>query len=231
MPKKKRRAASSEPGRTARAAAAPPGPMSQRGAQAVFFMAIAFVAAHQGIVGLVDPARTYLLWALAAAGSLVGVMRRKDARFTDDLCLSLSPRARGGVLFGVLACVALAIGGAGNREHGLFATSTVDATLVGCLVFAGAMLAWGGAAGAVTTMLGRSAPGIFAGALVFTMSFFNGNLYSDAAVFVAAIAATIVTQRTRSVGFAAIVFAYGAGGVPAAIATSALYVLVAAARP
>jgi hypothetical protein len=157
-------------------------------------------------------------------------MRRRDARFTDDLCLSLSPRARGGVLFGVLACVALAIGGAGNREHGLLGTSAADAALVGCLVFAGAMLAWGGAASAARTMLGRSPAVILTGALVFTMAFFNGNVYSDAAVFVAAIAATVASQRTRSIGFASIVFAYGGGGVPAAIATASLYVLVSAIR-
>src|SRR5471032_2758069 len=119
MPKKKRRAGSADRGQRAGESAAQSNPMTQRGAQAIFFMAIAFVAAHQGIVGLSDPARTYALWALAAAGSLAGLLRRKDARITDDLCLSLSPRSRGGVLFGVLACVALAIGGAGNREHGL----------------------------------------------------------------------------------------------------------------
>lgn len=230
MPKKRRRTGSAERGRPGGSTAATPDPLTQRGAQAIFFIAIAFVAAHEGIVGLSDPVRTYALWALAAAGSLAGLMRRKDARITDDLCLSLSPRARGGVLFGVLACVVLAIGGAGNREHGLFGASTADAALVGCLVFAGAMLAWGGAASATRTMLGRSLPGIVAGAIVFTMAFFTSVLYADAAVFVAAIAATITSQLTRSIGFAAIVFAYGAGGVPAAIATSALYVLIAAAR-
>ena len=204
--------------------------MVQRGAQAMFFIAIAFVAAHEGIVGLSAPTRTYALWALAAAGSLAGVMRRRDARVTEDLCLSLSSRARGGVLFGVLVCVALAIGGAGNREHGLLAASAADGALVGCLVFAGAMLSWGGAASAVSVMLGRSLPAILTGALVFTMTFFSGNLYADAAVFVASIAATVTSQRTRSIGFASIVFAYGAGGVPAAITASALYVLVSAAR-
>jgi hypothetical protein len=204
--------------------------MVQRGAQAMFFIAIAFVAAHEGIVGLSDPARTYALWALAAAGSLAGVIRRRDARVTEDLCLSLSSRARGGVLFGVLVSVALAIGGAGNREHGLLAASAADGALVGCLVFAGAMLSWGGAASAVSVMLARSLPAILTGALVFTMTFFSGNLYADAAVFVASIAATVTSQRTRSIGFASIVFAYGAGGVPAAVTASALYVLVSAAR-
>lgn len=205
-------------------------PMEQRAAQAFFFVAIAFVAAHEGIVALSDPARTYALWALAAAGSLVGLLRRKDVRTTDEFCLSLSPRARSGVVFGIVACVALAFAGAGNREHGLFATSTADAALTGCLVFAAAMIAWGAAASAVQSLLGRSLPGIVAGAIVFTMAFFTGNLSADTAVFVAALAATVTSQRTRSIGFASIVFAYGAGGVPAAAATSALYVLVSAAR-
>ena len=230
MGKKKRRATPTQPRARAAANASASDPAVQRGAQAIFFIAIAFVAAHEGIVGLSDPARTNALWALAAAGSLVGLIRRRDARFTDDVCLSLSSRARGGVLVGVLACFALAIGGAGNREHGLLATSQADGVLVGCLVFAGAMLSWGGAASAVQTMLGQAVPGFFAGALIFTMAFFSGNLYADAAVLVAAVAATITSQRTRSTGFASIVFAYGAGGVPAAIAASALYVFVAAAR-
>jgi hypothetical protein len=224
--KKRRKAAGSGGG----AAASPQGPTLQRGAQAMFFMSVAFVAAHEGIVGLGEPARTYALWSLAIAGSLVALLRRRDARFTDDLCLALSPRARAGVLFGVIACVALAFVGAGSREHGLFATSTADAALVGCLVFAGAMLAWGGAASAVRTLVGRTLPAVVTGAVVFTMAFFTGNLYADAAVFIAAIAATAISQRTRSIGFAALVFAYGAGGIPAALATSVLYVAVSAAR-
>jgi hypothetical protein len=204
--------------------------MMQRGAQAMFFVAIAFVAAHDGIIGLSDPARTYAMWALAAAGSLFGLARRKDSRTTDDLCLSLSPRARGGVLLGILACVALAFAGVGNREHGLFGSSTADAALVGCLVFASAMLAWGGAASAVRTLLGRSLPANLAGAIVFTMAFFTGSISADVAVLLASLAGAIATQRTRSIGFPAIVFAYGVGGVPAAIATSALYVAISAAR-
>ena len=202
----------------------------QRGAQAMFFIAMAFVAAHEGIVGLGGPARTYALWALAAGGSLVGLARRKDARTTDDLCLSLSPRARGGVILGILACVAFAFTGVGNREHGLFGTSTADAALMGCLVFASAMLAWGGVASAVRTLLGFSLPAIVAGAIFFTMAFFNGDIASDVAVFVASLAGAIASQRARSISFAAIVFAYGVGGVPGAIATSALYVAISAAR-
>jgi hypothetical protein len=207
-----------------------PTAVMQRGAQAMFFIAMAFVAAREGIGGLADPARTYSLWALAAVGTLVGLARRKDARTTDDLCLSLSPRARGGVLLGILACVALAFAGAGNREHGLFGTSIADAALIGCLVFASAMLAWGGVASAVRTLLGGSLPGIVAGAIFFTMAFFSGSLSDDIAVFVASLAGAIASYRTRSIGFAAIVFSYGVGGVPAAIATSALYVVISAAR-
>jgi hypothetical protein len=203
---------------------------AQRGAQAMFFIAIAFVAGHEGIVGFTDPARTYALWALAIIGSLLGLMRRTDAKMTDDLCLSLSARARGGVLFAIVACAALAISGAGNRDHGLFATSTADAALVGCLVFATAMLAWGGAATAVGELLSRSWVGIGTGAIVFTMTFFTGSISADVAVLVASLAGAITSQRTRSIGFAAIVFAYGVGGIPAAIATSALYVIVSAAR-
>jgi hypothetical protein len=203
---------------------------AQRGAQAMFFIAIAFVAAREGVGGFLEPARTDALWALALVGSLLGLMRRTDAKMTDDLCLSLSARARSGVLFAIVACAALAIGGAGNRDHGLFATTTAEAALVGCLVFAAAMLTWGGAASAVYSLLGWSLPSVLVGAIMFTMAFFSGNLYADAAVFVAAIAATFTTQRTRSIGFAAIVFAYGAGGVPAAVATSALYVIISAAR-
>lgn len=196
----------------------------------MFFVAIAFVAAHEGIVGLSGPARIYALWALAVVGSLVGLARRKDARTTDDLCLSLTPRARGGVILGILACVAFAFAGVGNREHGLFGTSTADAVLVGCLVFASAMLAWGGAASAVRTMLGHSVPATLTGAIMFTMAFFNGDLSSDIAVLVASLAGAIASQRTKSISFAAIVFAYGVGGVPGAIATSVLYVAISAAR-
>jgi hypothetical protein len=203
---------------------------TQRGAQAMFFVAIAFVAAHQGIVGFSDPARTDALWALAIVGSLLGLMRRTDAKTTDDLCLSLSARARSGVLFAIVACAALAISGAGNRDHGLFATSTADAALVGCLVFATAVLAWGGAASAVRTLLGRSAVGIVAGAIVFTMMFFTGSISADVAVLIASLAGAITSQRTQSIGFASIVFSYGVGGVPAAVATSALYVAISAAR-
>lgn len=228
MSRKKRRPATRS-GAAAIPAAAPT-PMIQRGAQALFFIAIAFVAAHEGIVGFSGPARTYALWALAAAGSLVGLARRKDARTTDDLCLSLSARARGGVLLGILACVALAFAGVGNREHGLFGSSTADAALVGCLVFASAMLAWGGVTSAVRTLLGRSLPAILTGAIVFTMAFYSGSISADVAVLVASLAGAVASQRTRSVGFAAIVFAYGVGGVPGAIATSALYVAISAAR-
>jgi len=203
---------------------------AQRGAQALFFIAIAFVAGHEGIVGFSDPARTYALWGLAIIGALLGLMRRTDAKMTDELCLSLSSRARGGVLFAIVACAALAISGAGNRDHGLFATTTVDAALVGCLVFATAMLAWGGAAGAVGTLLGRPVVGIVTGAVVFTMTFFTGSISADVAVLVASLAGAITSQRTRSIGFASIVFSYGVGGVPAAVATSALYAIVSAAR-
>ena len=228
MSRKKRRPAARS-GAAASPAAAPTA-MMQRSAQAMFFVAIAFVAAHQGIVGLADPMRTYALWALAIAAALVGLARRKDARITSDLCLSLSPRARGGVLLGILACVAFAFAGVGDREHGLFGSSTADAALVGGLVFAGAMLAWGGAASAVRTLLGGSIPAILAGAIVFTMAFFSGSISADIAVFVASLAGAIASQRTRSIGFAAIVFAYGVGGVPGAIATSVLYVAISAAR-
>ena len=203
---------------------------AQRGAQAMFFVAIAFVAGHEGIIGFTDPARTYALWALAVVGSLLGLMRRTDAVTTDDLCLSLSVRARSGVLFAVVACAVLAISGAGNRDHGLFASSTGDAALVGCLVFAAAMLAWGGAASAVGKLLGLPVAGIVTGAIVFTMTFFTGSISADVAVFVASLAGAIVSRRTRSIGFASIVFSYGVGGVPAAIATSVLYVAVSAAR-
>ena len=230
MAKKKRKQATDG----ARGRAGPAAPSDhlaiQRRAQALFFVAIAFVAAREGIAGLFEPARTDALWALAIVGSLLGLMRRTDAKMTDDLCLTLSSRARGGVLFGIVACAALAFGGAGNRDHGLFATSTADAALVGCLVFAAAMFSWGGAATAAHSLLGRSHLSVLVGAVMFTMVFFSGNLYADAAVFVAAIAAAFTTQRTRSIGFASIVFAYGAGGIPAAVATSTLYVLVSAAR-
>jgi hypothetical protein len=228
---KKKRKPSAGARRRPGGAAGPTDPQAvQRGAQALFFVAIAFVAGHQGIVAFADPARTYALWALAIVGALLGLMRRTDAKMTDDLCLSLSARARSGVLFAIVACAGLAISGAGNRDHGLFATTTAEAALVGCLVFAAAVLTWGGAASAVYSLLGSSLPSVLVGAIMFTMAFFSGNLYADAAVFVAAIAATFTTQRTRSIGFAAIVFAYGAGGVPAAVATSALYVAISAAR-
>jgi hypothetical protein len=228
MSRKKRKPASRS-GAAAGPATAPTTAM-QRGAQAMFFIAMAFVAAHEGIVGLGGPARTFALWALAAGGSLVGLARRRDARITDDLCLLLSPRARGGVILGILACVAFAFAGVGNREHGLFGSSIADAALVGCLVFASAMLAWGGVASAVRTLLGLSLPAILAGAIFFTMAFFTSSISSDVAVFVASLAGAIASQRTRSVSFAAIVFAYGVGGVPGAIATSALYVAIGAAR-
>lgn len=226
MSKKKRKKIAS----LGTADALPPSLEVQRGAQALFFIAIAFVAAREGIGGLHDPERSYANWALAVAGAFVGLIRRKDARFTDELCLSRSSRSRGGVTIAIVACVALAFAGAGNREHGLFATSVGEAALIGCLVFAGAMLAWGGTASATRTLLGRSALSVIAGAIVFTMAFFTGNLYADAAVLVAAIAATITTQRTRSIGFASIVFAYGAGGIPAAIVTSVLCIAISAAR-
>jgi hypothetical protein len=47
---------------------------------------------------------------------------------------------------------------------------------------------------------------------------------------VASLAGAIASQRTKSTSFAAIVFAYGVGGVPGAIATSLLYVAISAAR-
>jgi hypothetical protein len=134
------------------------------------------------------------------------------------------------VLFSIVACAGLAIVGAGNRDHGLFATSTADAALVGCLVFAAAMLAWGGAASAVHSLLGRTPVGIVTGAIVFTMTFFTGSISADVAVLVASFAGAITSQRTRSIGFASIVFSYGVGGIPAAVVTSALYVAISAAR-
>ncbi len=203
---------------------------AQSGAQMLFFITIAFVAAHEAITGLIEPYRTPALWALVGAATLVSCARRHDARFTDDLALSFSSRARVGVLVALAICAALAIAGIGNRQHGLLAASTSDAALVGGLVYSGAVLAWGGAASAVLTLLGRTWAAVLLGALMFTMAFFTGLLYADAAVLVASLAATFVAQRSRSVAFPAVVFAYGAGGAPAAIVTTVLYVSVAVAR-
>ncbi|HLJ83152.1 MAG TPA: hypothetical protein VKT51_03115 [Candidatus Eremiobacteraceae bacterium] len=205
-------------------------PATQAGAQALFFLAIAFVAAHEGFTGLGDPYRTPSLWGIVGAVCLVACARRADARLTDDFCLSFSSRARIGVLAAVAISAVLAIAGVGDRQHGLLAASTTDAALVGGLVFAAAALTWGGAASATRTLFGRAWIAVAAGAIMFTMAFFSGNLYADAAVFVASIAATIAAQRARSFAFPAIVFAYGAAGVPGAIVTTMLYVAIAAYR-
>ena len=202
----------------------------QAGAQALFFVAIAFVAAHEGFTGLGDPYRMPALWGIAGAACLFACVRRADARLTDDLCLSLSSRARIGVLAALAICAVFAIAGIGDRRHGLLAASPTDAALVGALVFAAAMLTWGGAASATRSLFGRAWAAVAAGAIMFTMAFFSGNLYADAAVLVASIAATIAAQRSRSLAFPAIVFAYGAAGVPGALVTAALYAAVAAYR-
>jgi hypothetical protein len=205
-------------------------PATQAGAQALFFVAIAFVAAHEGFTGLGDPYRTPALWGIVGAACIVACLRRADARLTDDLCLLLSSRARIGLLAALAICAVLAIAGIGDRQHGLLATSTPDAVLVGGLAFAGAVLTWGGAASATRSLFGRAWIGVAAGAIMFTMAFFSGNLYADAAVFVASVAATIASQRARSIAFPAIVFAYGAAGAPGAIVTALLYVAIAAYR-
>jgi hypothetical protein len=205
-------------------------PATQAGAQALFFVAVAFVAAHEGFTGLGDPYRTPALWGIVGAACFVACARRGDAQFTDDLCLSFSGRARIGLLAALAISAVLAIAGIGDRQQGLLAASTPDAALVGGLVFAAAVLTWGGAASATRTLFGRAWIAIAAGAIMFTMAFFSGNLYADAAVFVAAIAATIASQRVRSVAFPAIVFAYGAAGAPGAIVTALLYVAIAAFR-
>jgi hypothetical protein len=205
-------------------------PATQAGAQALFFVAIAFVAAHEGFTGLGDPYRTPALWVIVGVACIAACARRADARLTDDLCLSLSNRARVGLLAALAISTVLAIAGMGDRQHGLLATSTTDAALVGGLVFAAAALTWGGAASAAHTLFGRAWVAVAAGAIMFAMAFFSGNLYADAAVFVASIAATIAAQRAHSVAFPAIVFAYGAAGAPGAIVTTVLYVAIAAYR-
>jgi hypothetical protein len=207
-----------------------PSPATQAGAQALFFVAIAFVAAHEGFTGLGDPYRTPALWGIVGAACILACARRTDARLSDDLCLSLSNRARIGVLAALAISAILAIAGMGDRQHGLLAASTPDAALVGGLAFAAAALTWGGATSATQTLFGRAWIAITVGAIMFTMAFFSGNLYADAAIFVASLAATIAAQRARSVAFPAIVFAYGAAGAPGAIVTTLLYVAIAAYR-
>lgn len=225
----KRRNRSRPPAR--KTEAAPPSPAAvQAGAQALFFIAIAFVAAHEGITGLSEPYRTPALWSIAGVAALIACARRSDAKFTDDLCLSLSGRARIGVLLALAVSAALAFAGIGDRLHGLLARSAPDAALVGALVFAAAILTWGAAASAARALVGRMWAAVLAGAVLFTMAFFTGNLYADAAVFVAAIAGAYATQRARTSAFPAIVFAYGAGGAPGAVVTAALYVVIAAIR-
>jgi hypothetical protein len=205
-------------------------PATQAGAQALFFVAIAFVAAHEGFTGLGEPYRTPALWAIVAATCFFACVRRGDAQLTDDLCLAFSNRARIGLLAALAISAVLAIAGIGDRQHGLFAASTSDAALVGGLVFAAAALTWGGAASATRTLFGRAWAAVGLGAVMFTMAFFSGNLYADAAVFVASIAATIAAQRAHSVAFPSIVFAYGAAGAPGAIMATLLYVAIAAYR-
>ena len=203
---------------------------TRAGAQALFFVALAFVAAHEGFTGLSDRYRMVALWALVGVATLIMCARRRDAVLTDDLCLGLSGRARIGILLALAVCVVSALAGFGDRTHGLFATSTADAALVGGLAVAAAVLSWGGAASATRTMFGSMWAAVAVGAIMFTMAFFTGDLYADAAVFVASIAATYVSQRARSAAFPVIVFAYGAGGAPGAIVAAALYVLVAVYR-
>jgi hypothetical protein len=205
-------------------------PATQAGAQALFFVAIAFVAAHEGFTGLGDPYRTPALWGIVGVACIVACVRRGDAQLTDDLCLSFSGRARVGLLAALAISAVLAIAGIGDRQHGLLAASTPDALLVGGLVFAAAALTWGGAASATSALFGRAWIAVASGAIMFTMAFFSGDLYADAAIFVATIAATITSQRAHSIAFAAIVFAYGAAGAPGAIVTALLYVAIAAYR-